>query len=170
MGKLSKCKCENCGVNVEFDASELVPGEVRRGPCPDCGVDMDFYRESQSGIKPEDFNRNIKHPTTFGRFQNEGEIFRGRNKKTASEDAPLTLAFSTIIAFGTLLWFIIMLVKWIHLIGQDISDAAELYGTLFFWGAGVPLLSIVYDQLAGIICGKHKFIIKARWFLDVCNG
>lgn len=80
MEKIVKCQCKKCGVNVEFDAGELAPGEVRKGACPSCGMDMTFCDNSvgnalgvapdQLGIRAESFNQR--------QFANE---FSKKNKK-----------------------------------------------------------------------------------------
>jgi hypothetical protein len=63
MGMLSKCKCENCGINVEFDSSQLAPNEIRKGACPQCGIEMTFFNKTETsglpiGISPEQLLTN----------------------------------------------------------------------------------------------------------------
>jgi len=69
MEKTSKCQCKSCGVNVEFDAKQLAPDEVRNGPCPVCGIDMFFFNAKK------DADISIKRTTLEG---NNCENFKNK--------------------------------------------------------------------------------------------
>ncbi len=87
MGKLSKIKCENCGVNVEFDASRLYPGESRKVPCPSCGADILCINSTPRKKLRKDVGLNLSALSTQSvkpGFQEDDPIRRFRDTKRRS--------------------------------------------------------------------------------------